>query len=95
MADQESRGGNGDSGSGEQSSVMGLNLAEGCEAVNDETRGLGFPSTSISFMRFVLFVWFEERKDQTNQLTGQTGFVLWGELCSLEAFLYKNACAGH
>ena len=39
MADQESRGDR-DSCSGEEDSVMWLNLAEGCEAVNDETRRL-------------------------------------------------------
>ena len=39
MADQESRGDNGDSCSGEEDSVMWVNLAEGCEAVNDETLG--------------------------------------------------------
>jgi len=38
MADQESRGGNnGDSDSGEEDSVMRVNLAEGCGAVNEET----------------------------------------------------------
>ena len=37
MADQESRGG--DPGAGEEDSVMRVNLAEGCEAVNDETQG--------------------------------------------------------
>lgn len=40
MADQESRGDNGDSCSDEEDSVMWVNLAEGCEAVNDETRRL-------------------------------------------------------
>ena len=38
MADQESRGGNGDPGAGEEDSVMRVNLAEGYRAVNDETR---------------------------------------------------------
>jgi hypothetical protein len=38
MADQESRGGDGDPGAGEEDSVMRVNLAEGCGAVNDETR---------------------------------------------------------
>ena len=36
MADQESRGDNGESCSGEEDSVMRVNLAEGCEAVNDD-----------------------------------------------------------
>ena len=39
IADQEIRGDNGNCGSGEEDSVMGVNLAEGCEAVNDETLG--------------------------------------------------------
>src|SRR5688572_4847895 len=34
VADQESRGGAGDSGAGETESVMRMNLAEGCRAVN-------------------------------------------------------------
>lgn len=34
VADQESRGDDGDSGAGERDSVMGMNLAEGCWAVN-------------------------------------------------------------
>ena len=38
MADQESCGGNGDPGAGEEDSVMRVNLAEGCRAVNGETR---------------------------------------------------------
>ena len=38
MADQESRGGDGDPGAGEEDSVMRVNLAEGCGAVNDETQ---------------------------------------------------------
>jgi len=37
MADQESRGGDGDPGAGEEDSVMRVNLAEGCGAVNEET----------------------------------------------------------
>jgi len=37
MADQESRG-DGDPGVGEEDSVMRVNLAEGCGAVNGETR---------------------------------------------------------
>ena len=38
VADQESRGGAGDSGTGEIESVMRMNLAEGCRAVNGEAR---------------------------------------------------------
>ena len=40
MADQESRGCDGDPGAGEVDSVMRVNLAEGCGTVNDETRWL-------------------------------------------------------
>jgi len=40
MADQESRGGDGDPGAGKEDSVMRVNLAEGCEAVNASTLGL-------------------------------------------------------
>ena len=39
MADQESRCGDGDPGAGEKDSVMRVNLAEGCGAVNGETPG--------------------------------------------------------
>jgi len=42
VADQESRGGAGDSGAGETESVMRMNLAEGCRAVNAETHRLVF-----------------------------------------------------
>lgn len=42
MADQESRGGDGDPGAGEEDSVMRVNLAEGCGAVNHKPwRGKG------------------------------------------------------
>jgi hypothetical protein len=42
VADQESRGGAGDSGAGETESVMRMNLAEGCRAVNGERRMVSF-----------------------------------------------------
>ena len=48
MADQESCGGNGEPGAGEEDSVMRVNLAEGCRAVNDQTFSGG---------RSVLFIW--------------------------------------
>ena len=38
MADKESCGGDGDPGAGVEDSVMRVNLAEGCGAVNRETR---------------------------------------------------------
>ena len=40
MADQESLGDDGDPDAGERDSVMRVNLAEGCRAVNGETRKL-------------------------------------------------------
>jgi hypothetical protein len=40
MADQLSRGGEGDPCAAEKDSVMWVNLAEGCGAVNDETHRL-------------------------------------------------------
>jgi hypothetical protein len=40
MADQESLGDDGDSDAGERDSVMRVNLAEGCWAVNRATLGL-------------------------------------------------------
>ena len=40
MADQESRGVNGDPGAGENGWVMWMNLAEGLRAVNGERLGL-------------------------------------------------------
>ena len=39
-ADQESRGDDGAPGAGEIDSLMRVNLAEGCGAVNGERRGL-------------------------------------------------------
>ena len=39
-ADQESRGAGGAPGAGEIDSFMRVNLAEGCESVNDERHGL-------------------------------------------------------
>jgi hypothetical protein len=95
MADQESRGDK-DSCSGEEDSVMWVNLAEGCEAVNDETRRL------ISLVCLVYLVCGLHETNQINQInqitkqtrsTRQTGPV--AELCWLDAFLYKNDCAGH
>jgi len=49
MADQESRGGDGGSGAGENDSVMWVNLAEGCGAVN---RGMRL----VSLVHLVCFV---------------------------------------
>ena len=40
MADQESRGCDLDPGAGKKDSVMQVNLAEGCQAVNAATLGL-------------------------------------------------------
>jgi len=55
MADQENRGGDGDPGDGEEDSVMGVNLAEGCGAVNGETRRL------VSLVYLVCLVCLVER----------------------------------
>ena len=52
MADQENRGGDGDPGDGEEDSVMGVNLAEGCGAVNGELAARS--SLSCSFGLFGL-----------------------------------------
>lgn len=56
MADQESRGDNGDSCSGEEDTVMWVNLAEGCEAVNDQTHRLGFYKTYVSLVHVMYLV---------------------------------------
>jgi len=56
-ADQESWGDNGDPGSGEEDSIMWVNLAEGCGAVNDKTRRL-FKQSRVLFIWFISFVWF-------------------------------------
>ena len=55
MADQENRGGDGDSGADEEDSVMRVNLAEGCGAVNGETRRL------VSLVYLVCLVCLVER----------------------------------
>ena len=54
MADQESCGGNGNPGAGEEDSVMRVNLTEGCRAVNGETR-------LVSLVYFVYLVCLVER----------------------------------
>lgn len=90
MADQENRGSAGVPDSGEEGSVMRVNLAEGCEAVNHETRRVkrercetgatrtdGSPPVSL-----VLPV-------------SPVSLVMCGWLCSSDAFLYKNDCARH
>jgi hypothetical protein len=48
MADQVSRCGDGDPGAGEKDSVMRVNLAEGCGAVNDQTCKQLKQSTGLS-----------------------------------------------
>ena len=52
MADQESRGGDGDPGAGERDSVMRVNLAEGCEAVNGELEARSSLSCSSGLSGF-------------------------------------------
>ncbi len=91
MADQENRGGDGAPGAREEDSVMRVNLAEGCGAVNGETRSQG---QSVLIIWSVRSVWLY----QTNQIDqiDQTDQVLPArELYWLDAFLYKNDCAGH
>ena len=53
MADQESLGDDGDPDAGERDSVMRVNLAEGCWAVNAARRASWF----LLFIWFVWFVW--------------------------------------
>jgi hypothetical protein len=87
MADQESRGDEGDSGAGEEDSAMRMNLTEGCRAVNHETccvkrERCGTGATRTDGSPPVLLV-----------LPVSLG--LCGELCPLDAFLYKDDCAGY
>ncbi len=83
-ADQESRGGDGDSGAGEEDSVMRVNLAEGCGAVNHETRCVKRERCETGTTR-----------TDGSPPVSPVSLVLCGGLCSLDAFLYKNDCAGH
>jgi hypothetical protein len=81
---------------------MGVNLAEGCGAVNAATLGLfclsrlsglsGLfdPSGAMASGSFCCLT----RTRQTDRLNRPDRPVPF-ELCSLGAFLYKNACAGH
>jgi len=97
MADQENRGGDGDSVDGEEDSVMGVNLAEGGGTVNAtpwrvereardrrERRDLKFEVLGSKFQNLEL------RTSNPASLARRVR-----ELCSLAAFLYKNDCAGH
>ena len=58
VADQESRGGDGDSGAGERNSVMGMNLAEGCWGVNAALWRAEREARAGGFLVFIWFVWF-------------------------------------
>ena len=80
MADQESCGGNGDPGAGEEDSVMRVNLAEGCRAVNGETRLVSLVDLSLGLV--------DCRTDgsETNQIDLSVSPVLRGELCSCGCF---------
>ena len=60
-ADQESRGDDGTPGAGEIASLMRVNLAEGCWAVN------ATPWRASWFLLFIWFVWFVWL-DETNQM---------------------------
>ena len=102
MADQENRGGDGDSVDGEEDSVMGVNLAEGGGTVNAtpwrvereardrrERRDLKVRSSGFE----VLGSEFQNLELRTSNPASLARRVR--ELCSLAAFLYKNDCAGH
>ena len=58
VADQESRGGDGDSGAGERDSVMGMNLAEGYRGVNAAPWRAEREARAGWFLLFIWFVWF-------------------------------------
>ena len=111
-ADQESRGDDGTPGAGEIDSLMRVNLAEGCGAVNRAARSGGqsvwfiWSVLSIRSVRSVSCGWLNKtnQTDQTDQIdqTDQTDRIDQidrarpaRELCSWDAFLYKNDCAGH
>jgi hypothetical protein len=59
-ADQESRGGDGDSGAGEEDSAMRMNLSEGCGAVNHETWRMKRENRLVSFVYLVCPVYLVE-----------------------------------
>ena len=57
MADQESRrGDNGDPSAGNEDSVMRVNLAEGCRAVNHESRRVKRENRLVSLVYLVCLV---------------------------------------
>jgi hypothetical protein len=68
MADQENRGGDGDPAVGEEDSVMRVNLAEGCGAVNDERRWR-VKNTPASQARRSCSFNSKNKRNPTNQLT--------------------------
>lgn len=90
MADQESRGGDGDPSAGEKGSVMRMTLAEGCWAVNRAARLVKRETCETSAM------WTDGsfRVSPVPQVSPVLRGLASG-LCSLVAFLYKNDCAGH
>ena len=55
-ADQESRGGDGDSGAGKKDSAMRMNLSEGCGAVNHETWRVKRENRLVSLVYLVCLV---------------------------------------
>jgi hypothetical protein len=56
MADQESLDGDGAPGAGEEDSVMRVNLAEGCGAVNHESRRVKCENRLVSLVYLVCLV---------------------------------------
>ena len=90
MADQESLGDDGDPDVGERDSVMRVNLAEGCWAVNRAARRVKRAICETSA------TWTDGsfRDSPVPQVSPVLRGLAAG-LCSLVAFLYKNDCAGH
>ncbi len=97
MADQENRGGDGDPGDGEEDSVMGVNLAEGYGTVNATPRRVEREARDRRERRDLKFEVlgskFQNFEHQTSNPHVSPGS--YGGLCSMDAFLYKNDCAGH
>jgi hypothetical protein len=107
MADQENRGGNnGNPDPDEEDSIMGVNLAEGYGTVNAtprrvereardrrERRDLKFEVPGSKFQNFE-----HQTSNPRVSPVPQVSHVARGScgwLCSMDAFLYKNDCAGH
>ncbi len=102
MADQESRGGNkSNSGAGKDGSIMRVNLAEGCGAVNATPWRMEREARDRRERRDLKcevlgskFQYFEHQTSNPRvSPVPQVSHVSrgsCGELCSLDDFLYKN-----